>query len=117
MRKALAALAVVATCAVVGITASVAMAVDVSNPDKLCDTATGTWHFVHVQTSAASGTLTAVIGGVTYVVNDTPSPSPNLHYFITAGGTLSSASDNVADGKLVISDCPQPPPPPPPPPV
>jgi hypothetical protein len=120
MRKTFAALAIVATVAVVGITATVALAVPLSNPDEAanCSTASGTWHFVHVQTSATSGTLTAVIGGVTYTVANTASNSTNLHYHITAAGTLESASDSVADGKLVLSDCPEaPPPPPPPPPV
>jgi hypothetical protein len=120
MRKAFAALAIVATCAVIGITATVALAIPLSNPGEAanCSTASGTWHFVHNQTSATSGTLTAVIGGVTYTVQNTPSNSANLHYHITAGGTLSSASDNVAGGRLLLSDCPDaPPPPPPPPPV
>jgi hypothetical protein len=120
MRKAFAALAIVATCAMVGITATVALAIPLSNPGEAanCTTASGTWHFVHNQTSATSGTLTAVIGGVTYTVSNTPSNSTNLHYNITAAGTLSSASDDVEGGKLLLSDCPQaPPPPPPPPPV
>jgi hypothetical protein len=118
MRKAFAALAIVAVCAVVGITATVALAIPLSNPGEAanCSTTSGTWHFVHNQTSATSGTLTAVIGGVTYTVSNTPSNSKNLHYHITAGGTLSSASDNVAGGNLLLSDCPEAPPPPPPPP-
>jgi hypothetical protein len=120
MRKASAVLAIVATCAVVGITASMALAIPLSNPEEAanCSTTSGTWHFVHNQTSATTGTLTAVIGGVTYTVTNTPSNSNNLHYHIEAAGTLSSASDNVAGGKLLLSDCPEaPPPPPPPPPV
>jgi type II secretory pathway pseudopilin PulG len=118
MKKAFGLVAILATFAVVGVTASVALAVPLSNPQEAenCTTATGTWHFVHVQTSATSGTLTAVIGGTTFTVGSEDSPSNNLHYNITAGGTLDSASDDVSDGKLVLSDCPTAPPPPPPPP-
>ena len=115
--KALGVSAVLAIVAVVGWTVSVAMAAPLANPGEAanCSTATGTWHFVHVQTSATSGTLTTTIGGVTYTVANSPSPSANLHYYVTAGGTLGTTSDTPTDGKLVLSDCPTAPPPPPPP--
>ena len=115
--KALGVSAVLAIVAVVGWTVSVAMAAPLANPQEAanCSTATGTWHFVHVQTSETSGTLTTTIGGITYTVQNTSSPSANLHYSVTAGGTLGATSDNVEGGKLVLSDCPQAPPPPPPP--
>ena len=100
MKKAFAVLAVLATCAVVGITASVAMAVSLFNPQEAanCSTASGAWHFVHVQTSATSGTLTTTIGGTTYTVPNRVSPSNNLHYDVTAGGTLGTTFDSVSGG-------------------
>jgi len=68
----------------------------------------GTWHWVHNQTSATSGTLTAVFSTGTVTVANTPSSSTNLHYHITlsTGATLLSASDNVSGGKLLLSDTP-----------
>jgi hypothetical protein len=115
MKKIFGLSAVLATLAVVGWTVTVAMAAPLANPQEAanCSTATGTWHFVHVQTSATSGTLTATIGGTTYNVLNSPSASKNLHYNITAGGTLAAgAHDDVVGGKLVLSDCPTAVPPP-----
>jgi len=68
----------------------------------------GTWHWVHNQTSATSGTLTALFSTGLRVVANTPSNSANLHYHITlsTGATLLSASDNVSGGKLLLSDTP-----------
>ena len=71
----------------------------------------GEWHWVHNQTSATSGTLTATFqnAGTISVANDAPFSANVLHYYIylAAGDTLLSASDNVVDdGKLVLSHWP-----------
>jgi hypothetical protein len=71
----------------------------------------GEWHWVHNQTSATSGTLTATFqnAGTISVSNGAPFTANILHYYIylPAGDTLLSASDNVNDdGKLVLSHWP-----------
>jgi type II secretory pathway pseudopilin PulG len=109
MKKAFGVSAVLAVFAVLGFAMSIALAAPLSNPGEAanCATTTGTWHFVHVQTSATSGTITVDFSGSgdgTYP--NTPSSSSNLHYHVTGSGTLLNAFDSVSGGKLVLSDCP-----------
>jgi hypothetical protein len=84
-------------------------AVDQFNHEYPTATCGGEWHWVHVQTSASSGTLTVDFAGKgEQTITSTPSPSVNLHYsvWLNAGDTLTSASDDVGDGKLLLSHWP-----------
>jgi hypothetical protein len=96
------------------ITAGGAGAVDQTNPDTPTVSCGGVWHWVHNQTEATSGVLTARFdvegqGLVTITTNNGPPfEATNLHYEIEleGGATLISASDNVADGNLLLSHWP-----------
>jgi hypothetical protein len=110
MKKAFGVSAVLAVFAVLGFAMSIALAAPLHNPQEAdrCASGTGTWHFVHNQTSAISGVLTVSFdNGPSINVQNTPSRSRNLHYHVTGTGPLTSASDNVIGGKLVLSDCPE----------
>lgn len=71
--------------------------------DECADTPAGTWHFVLVQTSAASGTLTATFeSGAVFVVGSTKKTGSTLHFDVPAGDdTLTGASTDVV-GKLLL---------------
>jgi hypothetical protein len=110
MKKAFGVSAVLAVFAVLGFAMSIALAAPLHNRGEAdrCTSGTGTWHFVHNQTSATSGILTVTFGGGPLIhVANTPSRSRNLHYHVTGTGPLTSAMDNVSGGKLVLSDCPE----------
>ncbi len=110
MKRAFGISAALAVFAVLGFTISIALAAPLANPGEAekCTSGSGTWHFVHVQTSATSGILTVSFdGGQPFPVANTPSRSRNLHYHVTGTGPLTSATDNVTGGKLVLSDCPE----------
>ena len=123
MRRTLGVLAVLATCAVVGITVSMAAAATLANGSgQSCGSSVGTWHFVNNQTGgAAAGTLTATFSNPNSVqgpVGPISVSQSNQQFIVTASGTLVTASTNLP-GKLVLSDftCDDhhaPPPPPPP---
>ncbi len=84
-------------------------AIPQSNPSFPTVSCGGEWHWLHNQTSATSGTLTAVFQNAgTIVVNNSASPSGNLHYYInlSSGDTLLSAGDNVDGGMLLLSHYP-----------
>ena len=84
-------------------------AIPQSNPSFPTVNCGGEWHWLHNQTSATSGTLTAVFQNAgTIVVNNSASPSANLHYYInlSSGDTLLSAGDNVDGGMLLLSHYP-----------
>ena len=87
-----------------------AVAIPQSNPEFPTVSCGGEWHWVHNQTSATSGTLTATFqnAGTLSVASDPNSPAGVLHYFInlSAGDTLLSASDDVSGGMLVLSHYP-----------
>jgi hypothetical protein len=70
-----------------------------------CD-GTGVWHFVHNQVpeDAGPGELTAHFSSGTEVVTSYKDLKHVRHYSVTASGTLLGASDNIAEGKLVLSD-------------
>ncbi len=82
-------------------------AIPQSNPQFPTVDCGGVWHWVHNQTSATSGTLTAVAGTIV-VDNGPPFESNVLHYDIelTEGDTLLSASDDLPDGNLLLSHWP-----------
>jgi hypothetical protein len=111
-RLGLASLAMVATLAVLTILPTQAIAIPQDNPSYPTACA-GVWHWVHNQTAATDGTLTAIfmIGGEEEtMVTDRSlrSDSTNLHYYIESAteATLISASDDVDDGKLLLSNWP-----------
>ena len=70
-----------------------------------CD-GTGVWHFVHNQVpeDAGPGELTAHFSSGTVVVTSYKDLKHVRHYSVTAAGTLLGASDDIAEGKLVLSD-------------
>ena len=113
-RRMAAAMTLVVAAILLIVTTGVAGAVDQTNPDRPTVACGGVWHWVHNQTEATEGVLTARFdvegqGLVTITVkNGPPFESTNLHYDIElgAGATLISASDNVADGKLLLSHWP-----------
>jgi hypothetical protein len=71
--------------------------------DECAGTPAGTWHFVLVQTAAASGTLTATFqSGAVFVVGSTKKTGSTLHFDVPAGDdTLTGASTDVV-GKLLL---------------
>jgi hypothetical protein len=67
----------------------------------------GTFHFVNNQTGGVQtpGTLTATIGGVTYVVTAYQVNQNVQHFLIEdAAGAISAASTGALPGNLVLSD-------------
>ena len=111
-RLGLASLGMVAILAILTILPTQAIAIPQDNPSYPTACA-GVWHWVHNQTAATEGTLTAVflIDGVEETMmteSALQSDSTNLHYYIelTTEATLIRASDNVADGKLLLSHWP-----------
>ena len=94
----------------VTVIAGPAIAIPQSNPEFPTVSCGGEWHWVHNQTNATSGTLTATFQnvGTISVGSDPNSPADVLHYYInlSAGDTLLSASDDVAGGMLVLSHFP-----------
>jgi hypothetical protein len=64
------------------------------------------WHFIHNNTDATSGTLSATFTteGATSTPNGEPLSANVLHYWVVTGpDTLESASDDASGGLLVLS--------------
>ena len=111
-RLGLASLAMVAILAVLTILPMQAIAIPQDNPSYPTACA-GVWHWVHNQTVATEGTLTAIFmidetKKTIVIKNGAPYESTNLHYEIVLGAeaTLLSASDTVEDGLLLLSHWP-----------
>jgi hypothetical protein len=93
--------------AVVALAGGTLMAAGIGNlSGQSCGADIGTWHFIHNQTGgAAQGTLTATwSSGDTCTVGAYKVLASTQHYLCTASGELTNASDNIAAGKLVLSD-------------
>jgi len=71
-----------------------------------CGDEIGTWHFVNNQTGgAAAGTLTATFSGGQVVTANASKVLPSVqHFYVTASGTLETASTGDLPGRLVLSD-------------
>ena len=95
-----------ATIALVGVSTP-AVAAEIGNlSGQSCGSGTGTWHFVNNQTGgAAAGTLSATFSDGSVYSGVAPSKvlGSTQHFYVSAGGTLLSASTNLP-GKLVLSD-------------
>ena len=123
MKKAIGVVVVLASAAVVGMTAGVAAAALLHGPhagSSCPGGATGTYHFVNNQTGGAgAGTLTADFSTGS-VVDSTPDKvNQNVQqWFIVHDGVLLGTTHTNLPGRLVLSDleCAAPPPPPPGPP-
>ena len=64
----------------------------------------GNWHFVLVQTTAASGTITATFEGGVFVVGSSKKTGGTLHFNVPAGDdTLLSATTDVVGARLNLS--------------
>lgn len=84
-----------------------AIAADISNlSGQSCGDHAGTWHFVNNQTGgAAAGTLIATFSsGDVGIVGPSAVNKSTQHFYVTASGTLESASTGSLPGKLVLSD-------------
>ena len=95
-----------ATAAMVGVSTPAVAATIANLSGQSCGTGTGTWHFVNNQTGgAANGTFSASFsdGSVYSGVTPTKNTGSTQHFYVSAGGTLLSASTNLP-GKLVLSD-------------
>lgn len=111
-RRGLVFLAMVAILAVLVILPTQASAIPQDNPSNPTACA-GVWHWVHNQTAATEGTLTAIftVGEVDVTMvtgSELDSASTNLHYNLelSVEATLKSAFDDVNDGKLLLSHWP-----------
>ena len=115
------AIASLAAVAMLGSTAASALAVGTSlhqtppisfdDPEfqgdagECAGSAFGNWHFVLVQTAAASGTLTATFdSGAVFIVGSTKKTGGTLHFDVPAGDDiLVSATTDVAGRRLLLS--------------
>jgi hypothetical protein len=95
-----------ATVAMVGMSTPAVAATIGNLSGQSCGTGTGTWHFVNNQTGgAAAGTFSAEFSDGSVYTGVAPSKvtASTQHFYVSAGGTLLSASTNLP-GKLVLSD-------------
>jgi hypothetical protein len=87
------------------VSASPAFAASLSNGSgQSCGGFSGTWHFVNNQNGGVVTTLDACFSsGCVSGVQATSVNKSTAHYYVSASGTLVSAS-NSSPGKLVLSD-------------
>ena len=70
--------------------------------EEECEGTPGNWHFVLVQTSAASGTLTATFEGGVFVVGSTKKTGGTLHFDVPAGDDTLLGATTDAVGRLLL---------------
>jgi hypothetical protein len=93
--------------AVVALGGATLMAATINNlSGQSCGDFEGTWHFVNNQTGTTdpNNTLTACFTSGCQTVSPTKiTPNGTYHFYVSAAGTLLSATSTL-NGKLVLSD-------------